>query len=169
MMKDTVVMNNLNESCEFSELSKNSMNEATHKRLGFYISGLLGNITPDTAEFVEDAVMAFIDPAIYQEVKQAIALQLGELVEDQVVMTFSPESFILEDGVVFITGKGELQGPAGKPEKFIRTYEIEFYVSNYTPLVRYINVYNDVAHDSLWEAKNRKKAEKLAKKENRKD
>lgn len=155
--KDTVVINNLNESCEDSLIGRSMMNDATHKRLGFYLSGMLGNISPANLQFVSKSVMPFIDTAIYQDVKKAMALQLGELERDDVVMSFTPEKSLLEGGTTYITGRGTMTGPTGKVEKFTRTYEFDFVVENYTPLVRYINVYNDVAHDDTWKSKHKAK------------
>lgn len=158
--KDTVVINNLNESCNETILSANSMNEDTHKRLAYYVSTLIGNITPDNAHYVDKAIMPFVAPEIYQDVKDALATQLGSLIEDEISMTFIPETFIFEDGIAFVTGKGSMIGLAGKREKYTRTYELEFDVQNYTPVLRYIDVYNDVAHDLIWKNQNQKKLEK---------
>ena len=151
--KETIVTNNLNESCSVQKLTKSWMSEQTHKRLGFHLSSLLGNITPSDAEFVKGSVMSFIAPDIYQSVSESIESQLNDIVEDEVSISFLPQTTIFEDDIVFITGQGKMTGPTGQNEKFIRTYEFEFQVENYTPMVRYINVYNDVAHDSVWKRK----------------
>lgn len=156
--KDTVVMNNLNESCLQSEVGRSSMNAANHVRLGFYLSGMLGNITPTNIGFVEKAVLPFMASNIYQDVKKAIDLQLAELKRDEVVMTFTPETSVLENGTTYITGRGTLTGPTGKVEKFIRTYEFDFVVENYTALVHYVDVYDDVAHDAVWQKKHQKRS-----------
>lgn len=155
--KDTIVIHNLNESCQDSLISRSNMNEANHKRLGFYLAGMLGNITPANYEFASSAVMPFIAPDIYQEVKKLMAIQIDGLKRDEVVMTFTPTSSFVENGTTFITGSGTLTGPTGKAKKYTRTYEFDFVVENYTPLARYIEVYDDVAHDAAWEKKNSNK------------
>lgn len=151
--KDTIVINGLSESCEQTLMSKSSMNEANHKRYGFYLSGMLGNITPDTAEFVKGAVMPFVAPDIYHKVSEAIDIQIGGLVEDKLTISFTPERALLEDGITYITGRTVITGPAGDREGSIRTYEFKFDVDNYTPLATYLTVYDDVAHDREWQAK----------------
>ena len=157
--KDTIVIHNLNESCQDSQISRSTMNEATHKRLGFYLAGMLGNITPANYEFASKAVMPFIAPNIYQKVKTLMALQIDGLKRDEVTMTFTPTTSFVENGTTFITGSGTLTGPTGKAKKYTRTYEFDFIVDNYTPLVRYIEVYDDVAHDGAWKKKNSHKKE----------
>jgi conjugal transfer pilus assembly protein TraE len=157
--KDTIVINNLNESCQKSEISRTTMNQANHERLGFYVAGMLGNITPDTAEYVKGAVMPFISPTIYHEVKEALDIQIAGLVEDELTISFKPEVALYEDGTTYITGKGVIIGAAGDREGFTRTYEFDFEVQNYTPVAEYVTVYDDVAHDREWKRKHNKSSE----------
>ena len=129
--KDTIVTNNLNESCFVQKLSKNWMSLETHKRLGFHISTLLGNITPANSDYVKESVMAFIAPDIYQSVQEAMSTQLSDIVEDEITISFIPQTTIYEDDIVFITGQGNMIGPTGEKRKFTRTYEFEFQVENF--------------------------------------
>ncbi|NGZ66612.1 hypothetical protein G6Z92_06380 [Vibrio aestuarianus subsp. cardii] len=154
--KDTVVINNLNEHCEVLEISRSYLHEEGHKRIGFFLATLLGNITPKNNSIIADAVMPYMAPDIYQSVKDRLALQLHELERDEITMSFTPELFLLEDGIAFVTGKGQMSGPTGKPKKFVRTYEFEIEVVNYTPIVRYVDVYEGRAHDSEWQRKQKK-------------
>ncbi|GAD89954.1 conjugal transfer protein TraE [Vibrio halioticoli NBRC 102217] len=158
--KDTIVIHNLNEHCVESELSRTNMSEDNHKRLGFYIANMLGNITPNSSEYTIKSVMPFVGPRIYKDVRDSISTQLGELVNERVVMSFSPERALYENGTVFITGRGQMVGPTGKTDRFSRTYEMQFSVENYTPLLHYINVYEGGPRDSEWTAKQKKKEQK---------
>ncbi|BEI26516.1 TraE/TraK family type IV conjugative transfer system protein [Vibrio fluvialis] len=160
MQKDTIVMNNMNDSCEVMTISQSSMHENGHKRIGFLLATLLGNITPENNEIISDAVMPYIAPDIYQDVKDQLALQLRELKKDEITMSFTPEMFLLENGTAFITGKGQMSGPTGKPKKYVRTYEFEIEVVNYTPLVRYVDVYEGGPRDSEWQRKQKKAEER---------
>lgn len=154
--KDTIVINNLNEACQQSEISSSTMNQANHERLGFYLAGLLGNITPETADYVKDAVLPFISPEIYHDVKEALDIQIAGLIEDELTISFKPERAFFEDGTTFITGKGVITGAAGDRDGFIRTYEFDFNVQNYTPIADFVTVYDDVAHDLAWKQKHQK-------------
>lgn len=158
--KDTIVINNLNESCQESMISSSWMNEGNHKRLGVYLAGMLGNITPDSAGFVENSVLPFAAPEIYQRVNDLIALQTASLVEDEVTMSFNAEKVFVEDGITFVSGKGEMKGLNDQPKKYVRTYEFFFEVNNYTPTFTYIDVYDDVPHDSIWRSKHQKAEDK---------
>lgn len=157
MQKDTVVMNNLNESCNYSEISSSWMNQENHRRLGIQIAHALGNITPDNAKFIEKSVLPFASAEIYHKVNDLIALELSGLVEERITMTFAPERSFVEDGTTFVTGKGRMTGLTGKSVPYVRTYEFIFEVENYTPTFSYINVYDDVPHDSVWKMKNQNK------------
>mgnify|MGYP000383276981 CR=1 FL=1 len=154
LQKDTIVIHAVNPSCSESIISSNSMNKANHEKLGFFLATVLGNITPDTAKYADAAVMEYISPSIYNDVKNAIATQTQDLVIDELTMDFFPERAFVESGKTFVTGKGRLTGPTGSQEKYIRTYEFRFEVQNYTPSVTYLNVYNDVPHDLKWKQKN---------------
>ncbi|NOI31835.1 TraE/TraK family type IV conjugative transfer system protein [Vibrio coralliilyticus] len=160
MQKDTVVMNNLNESCSYTEISNNWMHEENHRRLGIQIAQSLGNITPSNAKYTEKSVLPFASPEIYHKVNDLIALELAGLVEERVTMTFTTEKSFVEDGKTFVTGKGRMTGITGKSVPYVRTYEFIFDVENYTPTFSYINVYDDVPHDSMWQKKNNKEVSK---------
>jgi conjugal transfer pilus assembly protein TraE len=153
MNKDVIVINGVNESCTETSMGASSMNKANHERLGFYLAGQLGNITPDTADFVKGAVMPFIAPNIYQEVSEAIDIQLAGLVEDELTIHFTPDQALFEDGVTFISGKTVITGPTGDKDGSIRTYEFEFDVQNYTPTVTFLTVYDDIPHNKEWKRK----------------
>ncbi|MEZ9863827.1 TraE/TraK family type IV conjugative transfer system protein [Vibrio breoganii] len=151
--KETIVIHNLNEHCVESEISRSNMSEDNHKRLGFYIARTLGNITPESSEYTVKSVMPFVGPRIYKDVRDSISTQLGELKNERVVMSFSPERSLYENGTVFITGRGSMVGPTGKSDRFTRTYEMQFDVENFTPLLRYIDVYEGAPRDSTWKQK----------------
>ena len=148
--KDTIVINNLNEHCLASEITYSTMNEENHKRLGSYLSSVLGNITPATSKYVASQVLPYVSPELYHDVKEVMALQIASLEEDEIVMTFVGEQAIFEDGITYITGKGSMTGPTGISSTYIRTYEFRFEVENYTPTFTYMDVYEDVAHDNTW-------------------
>lgn len=158
--KDTIVINNLNESCNQSEIGPSSMNEGNHRRLGYLVAGMLGNITPKNSEFIKASVLPFASPEIYHRVSDLISIQLAELEQEEVTMSFTAERAFVEDGKTFVTGKGSMRGPTGKEKPYVRTYELIFSVENYTPTFSYINVYDDVPHDSVWQARNMKKESK---------
>lgn len=152
--KDTIVINNLNESCQSAQLSSGWMNEATHRRIGIMLANSLGNITPDNAKNIENTVLPFAAPEIYQHVDDLIALQLATVIEEEITMTFNPEQSFVEDGKTFVTGKGTMSGVTGKTAKYVRTYEFIFNVENYTPTFDYMTVYDDVPRDALWRSRN---------------
>lgn len=155
--EDTIVINNLNEHCQDSEITYTSMSEDNHKRLGYFLSGVLGNITPSNADHVPKVVLPYVSPTLYKEVKNTIAIQLADMKNDEIVMTFAAEKAQFEDGVTYITGKGSMKGATGITSTYIRTYEFQFDVENYTPTLTYMDVYEDKAHNNQWKEKNQPK------------
>lgn len=160
LSQDTIVVNGLSDYCEETAISPNWMNDANHEKLGYFLATALGNVTPDTAKYTDMSVMEYVSPEIYEEVKSAMHSQLEGIVKDRITMQFFPEKAFVEDGITFVTGKGKISGPTNKPSKFIRTYEFKFEVNNYTPVVTYIDVYDEAPHDRKWKAKQAKEAKR---------
>lgn len=160
LQKDTIVISNLNESCKALNISSSEMNQDTHIRLGYYLSGLLGNVNPKNAKFITSSVLSFIDPAIYQEVQNALDIQIGQVIQDEISVAFTPERSVYENGKTFITGRASVIGPTGLTNRFIRTYEFKFNVENYTPSTSVLDIYDGVPHDSEWKRKQKRLAEK---------
>ena len=57
----------------------NTADEAYLKSFGLYASLLMGNVTPKNVNFVADSVSAFVDPAIYPEVRKKMFM-LGAII-----------------------------------------------------------------------------------------
>lgn len=144
---DKIVLQKSTEYCSDLTISSNSMNEANHRRLGYMLSGVLGNITPENSEYISNIVLEYASPDIYQTVKDLLAQQLRSLKIDEVTMTFTPKNAFVEDGITFVTGQGTLSGPTGKRDTFTRTYEFEFNVENYNPTFDFIDAYDESPRD----------------------
>ncbi|WP_413694387.1 hypothetical protein [Psychromonas sp. KJ10-2] len=71
--KDTIVINNANATCELVEMGRYRMGESSHINLGYYMAEMLGNITPQNAKFIENAVMPFVDANVYREVETILS------------------------------------------------------------------------------------------------
>ncbi len=151
--KDTIVINNANPSCYTMEMSVNRMGESSHIRMGYYMSSYLGNITPKNIQFIEDAVMPFIDPNIYRNVEEVLAFEMKAIIDDHVTYEFRAEYAFYENGKTFVTGKSIVTGANGNKKSKLRTFEYEFHVNNYTTTVKFINVYDDLPHDAKWREK----------------
>ncbi len=154
--KDTVVTNNLNEHCQTSVISQNWMSDATSVRLGQYLSGVVGNVSPANAEFVKTQILPFASAETYQKVESMLNEQVDGLKEDRITLTYHAERAFVENGITFVTGKLVLSGPTGMKKTLIRTYEWGFEVQNYTPVFKTIKAYDDVPHDLEWKRLNEK-------------
>ncbi|HIF9538229.1 TPA: TraE/TraK family type IV conjugative transfer system protein [Photobacterium damselae] len=139
--------------CTGIEYSFSSMSKDGHERLGTMLAHVLGNANPSNADYVKNTILKMSSSQIYNRVNNIITDQINKLKEDKVTMTFQPDTVQFEDGTVFATGKATMEGLTGKKNSSIRTYEFSFNVENYTPSMVYIDVYEGIAHNKEWRAK----------------
>ena len=88
--------------------------------------------------------MSYMSPKIYHAIKEKIALQIKNIKEDQVTISFIPKTSEFEEGDtarVFITGKQTITGATGIAKTSLKTYEFHIAVFNYTPTVEWMNLY----------------------------
>ena len=93
----------------------------------------LGNITPDTIDFVSKRIGPLLSPAIYHDFMAIINSQAERSV------LYEPET-----NKTFVTGNLYTRSVSGKELRDFRTYEFEIGISNFAPVLLSMNTYNDV-------------------------
>lgn len=157
---EVIIQKDVPQECKAMFFTGSTMSEGNHIKFSNYIAETLGNITPKNAKFKKDSVLSFASPEIYQDVQRIIDEQIQYLINDEISLSFTAELSQVEDGKTFVTGKGSMTGPTGVQEKFIRTYEFVWEVNDYAPTFKFVDVYNDVAHNEDWRIKNASKMER---------
>ena len=146
-----VVILKANPYCQDLKLGENFINETNQQRLSVLIASSMGNVSPQNAKFQSDTILSYANPSIYQEVKDIIDIEFEALRKERLSINFTPENVFTEHGKTFVSGMNEIIGSTGIKKKHVRTYEFLWQVKNYSPTFNYVNVYDDIPHDSFWQ------------------
>lgn len=105
----------------------------------------LGNITPDTIDFVSKRIGPLLSPSIYQDFMEIIHTQAEHIKEDRITLRFEARSVVYEPETnkTFVTGNLYTRSVSGKEFHEFRTYEFDIQISNYAPVLMSMNTYND--------------------------
>lgn len=125
------------------DVSKRSASVGMIKTWALFAADLLGNVTPDSADFIKNGIGPILMPEIYQNTITAIERQAQEMKRDRVAQRFDSRQIQYEISTrkVFVTGYSTLTGPAGNEKRHTRTYEFMFSVSNYKPMIEHLETY----------------------------
>ncbi|WP_427501819.1 TraE/TraK family type IV conjugative transfer system protein (plasmid) [Methylomonas sp. MED-D] len=125
------------------EISRQDASAKTFEAWGLFLAQLLGNVTPNTLDFVADSVSPLLSSQIHRETVNAMHDQINALKIDKISTTFTPNQVYYEQDThkVFVTGQLTTKGPNDKPEVAYRTYEFQIAIVNYNPVVTDLNVY----------------------------
>lgn len=140
--EETIVLIPPNLSTE-ARISKNSADAETKKAWGLYVAQLIGNVTPGNADFVAEVIEPLLHPNIYKSVRENLAYQIESLKLERVSLSFTPRSVAYEPDTdrVYINGSLTSQGLGDAKEKTNRTYEMEIDISQFRPLITFLDVY----------------------------
>lgn len=143
--KETIVTMQPVTLSEEAWVAKDSASQSYQEAWGLFLAQLTGNVTPGTVEFIRERIGPLLAPAIYQDVINAIEVQAQQIRNDRVSMRFEPRFVEHEDdsGKVFVYGYSFLKGSSGEEIRTERTYEYIITVSNYLPVVEFIDTYRD--------------------------
>ncbi len=141
--RDTVVVLQPPTLSEESEVGPNWASESYKRSWGLYLATLMGNVKPGSADFVKTALDPLLASSIYQQTMELVETQVQQIQRDRVSLSFEPEnvSYEIEADKVFVTGQSVLTGPTGKGSRETRTYEYEFKIVNYKPVLVYLHTY----------------------------
>lgn len=141
--KDTIVTIQPFTLTEEAWVTKNNASQSYKESWAFAIAQLLGNVTPRTVDFVKERLSPLLSPDIYQEVIDAIEIQAQQIKNDRVTMRFEPRFVEYEpmSDKVFVYGYSYIKGASSAEERSERTYEYVIRVSNYAPVLEYIDTY----------------------------
>ena len=111
-----------------------------------FLAQELGNITPDTIDFVSKRIGPLLSPAIYHDFMAIIHSQAEHIKEDRITLRFEARSVLYEPETnkTFVTGNLYTRSVSGKELRDFRTYEFEIGISNFAPVLLSMNTYNDV-------------------------
>ena len=109
----------------------------------------LGNVTPDTLEFLKQRLGAMISPRIYTEFMETLGIQAEQIKDDRITLRFVPRSveYEPETDKVFVSGflyTRSVGAMSEKETREVRTYEFIIKVNHYAPVLERMDTYKDV-------------------------
>jgi len=152
--KDTVVVMQPWTMTQDAELSSTRASRTYQEAWALALAEMLGNITPDSIDFVLDRLKPLLSPKIYNEVIRNAQEQAIYLKEDRITQVFEPRTVEFEKttGKVFVHGysyiTGASLGTGNKDNKPLRnelTFEFRIKIAQYIPIVEDIAVYSGQA------------------------
>lgn len=131
---------NINETMK---ISRNYADTAYKKTWGLHVANLLGNVTPNNVDFLNEQLSNLVDATTYHRMKSEMATQIVEIKQNNVTVDFEASQVMYEpeSGKVFVLGKSQTSGTAGKQIKEARVFELVIDISGGRPLVTEISSY----------------------------
>lgn len=111
---------------------------------GFALAQLIGNVTPASVGFIKERIDRLLSPAIYNDVISVLEVQAQQIRNDRVSIRFEPRFVEYEptSEKVFVYGYSFTKGMSNESEiRTDRTYEFEIAVSNYIPVIDFMDTY----------------------------
>ncbi|MEC6096347.1 TraE/TraK family type IV conjugative transfer system protein [Enterobacter hormaechei] len=121
-------------------VTKNNASQSYKEAWGFAFAQLLGNVTPGTVDFVKERITPLLSPSIYRDVIDAIEIQAQQIKNDR-VMRFEPRFVEYEPKSDKECGYSYVKGASSNEERSERSYEFAIKISNYAPVLDYIDTY----------------------------
>ena len=105
---------------------------------------MFGNVTPSNVGFIKDRIDRLLSPAIYNDVVNVLEMQSQQIRNDRVSIRFEPRFVEYEpkSEKVFVYGYSFTKGMSNESEvRTDRTYEFEIAISNYIPVIDFMDTY----------------------------
>jgi len=128
---------------EQADIAQNKASEGYKKSWGMYAATLLGNITPENADFILESLNDMVTPDIKLLLNDQVRNDLETLKEEKVSSTFEIKkvSYEPETDKVFVTGKHWITGVGAKSGSASQTFEFKIDIKNYSPIIAPLAVY----------------------------
>ena len=122
---------------EKSEIAKNKASESYKKAWAMYTATLIGNVTPENADFVLDSFSGMVTGEIRGLITEQIAQELETLKQEKVSSTFEivRVTYEPETDKTYVTGRNRLTGAGGKSNPTEQTFEFKIDVEQYSPII----------------------------------
>ena len=137
LKKDTTVILIPPDLSEKSEIAKNKASEGYKKAWGMYTATLIGNVTPENADFVLDSFTGMVTGEIQALVIEQVAQELETLKQEKVSSSFDIRrvTYEPETDKVFVTGRNRMTGLVGQSTPTEQTFEFKIDVRQYAPII----------------------------------
>lgn len=137
LKKDTAVILIPPSLSEKSEIAQNKASEGYKKAWAMYTATLIGNVSPENADFVLDSFSNMVTGEIRSLITEQVAQELDMLKQEKVASRFEilRVTYEPETDKVFITGRNVLIGAVSKSAPTEQTFEFQIDVKQYSPII----------------------------------
>jgi conjugal transfer pilus assembly protein TraE len=137
LKKDTAVILIPPSLSEKSEIAQNKASEGYKKAWAMYTATLIGNVSPENADFVLDSFSNMVTGEIRSLITEQVAQELDMLKQEKVASRFEivRVTYEPETDKVFVTGRNVLIGAGGKSAPTEQTFEFQIDVKQYSPII----------------------------------
>ena len=107
-----------------------------------FIAHLIGNTTPESAEFIADRLGTFIAPQIYSQIRETLLAEAKRLKDNRLSVQYSPDEVVRspESDLIAVKGTAILRG-GEQVRRQPRTYEMRLSWQGYYPQITHFDVY----------------------------
>lgn len=146
LRKDTAVILVPPGLSDKAEVTLNAASQGYKESWGVYVASLLGNVTPENADFVLKSLSGMVSGEISLTLTEQIAKELEMLKEEKVSSVFVVRgvSYESETDKVFVFGSQKLIGVALNPAKMPennQTFEFIIDIRGYSPVITHMATY----------------------------
>lgn len=142
--KEVVVVQQPNGLTKDITVSEDKGSDSYKEQWALSMAELIGNVTPSNADFIENRIIAYFEPGLFQKMKTDIEEQVLTLKHEQATISFLPKSIIYEPktGFVYVNGNKEIHSYGVKSKQITWTMEFGIRVLNYLPVVYHFDAYS---------------------------
>lgn len=128
---------------ENSEIAKNKASEGYKKAWALYAASLIGNVTPENADFVLKTFQGMITSDLRAAVTNRIMSEVNTLRVESVTSSFEIDGIGYEakSDKVFVFGKNKLVGPTQETKISDETIEFIIEVKQFHPFITHLASY----------------------------
>lgn len=125
-----------------AQIMKNQADESMHLAWSLYLAEVLGNVTPDTVDFVKTTVGPLLASEIRNEVLGLLDQQIARIKVNGTSFSFEPRDMKFDpNGTSYIVGRHNIHDRVGGTTRTNRTYEFEWEFRNHQPVLRFMDSY----------------------------
>ena len=150
LKKDTIVMMSPPEVREEFWIGKEKASESYIEQMAVFFATLSGNLSPSNAAYNVNALLQYVTPGIYGDIKSSLMGEALSIIENNVTQAFFPNDVKVEGTTATVKGKTIRKIASGNPVTEQVIYTMKFVIDNYKIYINELYIdYPDKAKRNL--------------------
>jgi conjugal transfer pilus assembly protein TraE len=112
-------------------VSKNNASEDYIEQMGVFFATLSGNLAPQNAAYNINALLKYVVPDIYADIKNSLMGDAMQVIENNMTVSFFPSDVKVDGSTVTVNGESVRRIGSAKPITERVMYKMGFIVRNY--------------------------------------